>query len=209
MNNSKSNMTTDGKIINQEFWDNLYLTNDMVWDMGKVSPPIKEYIDLIEKKEVRILIPGCGNSYEAEYLLQLGFTNVTLIDIAPTLVNHLHEKFKNKLNINIVLGDFFDHQGNYDLVIEQTFFCALPPIMRQKYVLKMHQLIEENGKIAGLLFNKKFEYCPPFGGSDQEYESLFGTHFDILSMEVCKTSIPKRAKNEFFIEFQKKIKVES
>jgi hypothetical protein len=40
-------------------------------------------------KDIAILIPGCGNTYEAAYLLEQGFTNVTVIDIAPTLVKIL------------------------------------------------------------------------------------------------------------------------
>lgn len=99
-----------------------------------MSPPIKNYIDTIENKEAKILIPGCGNTYEAEYLLQQGFTNITVIDIAPTLVENLKEKFAGNKNIKVILGDFFEHKGNYDYIIEQTFFCALPPTMRQKYV---------------------------------------------------------------------------
>lgn len=130
------------KILDQEYWDNQYISNATGWDLGKVSPPIKEYIDTLKDKNISILIPGCGNSHEAEYLLSQGFTNVTLIDIAPTLVENLQEKFKNYPNIKIVLGDFFAHQGKYDLVIEQTFFCALPPTMREKYVVEMHKILK-------------------------------------------------------------------
>jgi SAM-dependent methyltransferase len=123
--------------LDQNYWDNQYQANATGWDLGQVSPPIKTYIDTIENKDAKILIPGCGNTYEAEYLLQLGFTNVTVIDIAPTLVENLKQKFANNKNIIVVLGDFFEHQGNYDYIIEQTFFCALPPPMRQKYTWKM------------------------------------------------------------------------
>jgi hypothetical protein len=38
-------------------------------DLGTVSP-IKAYIDNSSKQNARILIPGCGNSYEAEYLIK-------------------------------------------------------------------------------------------------------------------------------------------
>lgn len=209
MNDPKLFMTTDGEVLNQAFWDHLYVAHDTGWDMGKVSPPIKSYIDTLENKEISILIPGCGNSYEADYLLQQGFTNVTLIDIAPTLVEHLHEKFIDNDNIKIVLGDFFDHQGSYDLILEQTFFCALPPIMRQNYAAKMHQILAENGKLAGLLFNKEFESSPPFGGSQAEYEILFRSKFTILKMELCQNSIPKRANNELFFEVQRNNKFKS
>lgn len=76
--------------------------------------------------------------------------------------------------------------------------------MREKYVLKMHQLLSTKGKLVGLLFNRTFDSGPPFGGSQSEYEQLFKDYFDFLKMEVCQNSIPPRANSELFIEFQKK-----
>lgn len=192
------------KELGQQFWDERYRTNETGWDLGTVSPPLKAYIDQLENKNLRILIPGCGNTYEAEYLLQQGFTNVTLIDIAPTLVNNLKEKFKNNKNIRILLGDFFEHQGKYDLILEQTFFCALNPSLRKQYRDKMLTLLEPGGKLAGLLFNKVFEKeGPPFGGSKEEYEQLFKTGFSLLTFEACYNSVAPRAGWELFIILQK------
>ena len=113
------------KPLDATYWEAQYKAKLTGWDLGLISPPIKTYIDELENKNSSILIPGCGNSYEAEYLLQEGFTNITVIDIAPTLVTVLKEKFKNNPNIQIILGDFFEQKGKYDLIIEQTFFCAL------------------------------------------------------------------------------------
>ena len=192
------------KILDQDYWDKQYTSNATGWDLGKVSPPIKEYVDTLKDKNISILIPGCGNSHEAEYLLSQGFTNITLIDIAPTLVKNLQKKFKNYPNIKIVLGDFFAHQGKYDLIIEQTFFCALPPTMREKYVVEMHKILKEKGLLVGLLFNKTFESGPPFGGSQAEYEQLFKDYFEFEIMETCHNSIAPRANSELFIELQKK-----
>jgi hypothetical protein len=192
------------KILDQEYWDKQYTSNSTGWDLGKVSPPIKEYIDTLKDKNISILIPGCGNSHEAEYLFSQGFTNITLIDIAPTLVEKLQKKFMEHPNLKIVLGDFFAHQGKYDLIIEQTFFCALLPAMRQNYVLKMHNILEEKGLLVGLLFNKTFESGPPFGGSKNEYEQLFKDYFNFKIMETCHNSIAPRANSELFIEFKRK-----
>jgi SAM-dependent methyltransferase len=171
--------------------------------LGTVSPPIQEFVDSIQDKNSAILIPGGGNSYEAEYLLQQGFTNITVIDIAPTLIAVLKQKFDNHPNINIILGDFFEHQGQYDWIIEQTFFCALPLTMRPNYVWKMHQLLAPKGKIAGLLFNREFEEGPPFGGNKAEYTNLFSGAFTINKMEVCTNSVAPRANSELFIELEK------
>ena len=191
------------KPLDASYWEAQYQSKTIGWDLGEVSPPIKEYIDKLENKNCSILIPGCGNTYEAEYLLEKGFTNVTVIDIAPSLVAALKEKFSSNADITIILGDFFEHQGKYDLIIEQTFFCALPPALRQKYVYKMHELLAEEGILAGLLFNRSFEQSPPFGGSKAEYEALFSAAFDFVKMEACLNSAAPRLNSELFIELKK------
>lgn len=203
MENLNCCVTSCDKPLDQDYWDAQYKAKATGWDLGTVSPPIQELVDSIQDKNSAILIPGGGNSYEAEYLLQQGFTNITVIDIAPTLIAVLKQKFVNHPNINIILGDFFEHKGEYDWIIEQTFFCALPPTMRPKYVWKMHQLLAPKGKIAGLLFNREFEEGPPFGGNKAEYTNLFKGAFTIQKMEVCTNSVAPRANSELFIELEK------
>ena len=195
---------TDTYKENQGFWDQRYQDNEMGWDLKQVSPPLKNYIDTLKDKSMAILIPGCGNAYEAEYLLHQGFTNVTVIDIAPTLVNRLKEKFEGR-PIKIINGNFFEHKGHYDLILEQTFFCAINPALRKDYMEKCYNLLNQKGKIAGLLFGVIFEKeGPPHGGTKQEYENLFRSKFNFLQLDVCKTSIEPRMGNELFIEFEKK-----
>src|SRR6185437_28095 len=110
--------------------------------------------------EISILIPGCGNAHEAAYLLNKGFTNVTLIDFSSVVTKKLKEKYQDQ-PINIVNENFFNHEGKYDLILEQTFFCALQPSLRGDYVKKCYELLNEEGKIAGVLFNKKFAQAEP------------------------------------------------
>ena len=193
--------------LDQNYWDAQYKSKTTGWDLGQVAPPISSFIESLKDKNCRILIPGCGNTYEAEYLLEKGFTNITVIDIAPTLVSLLQIKFASNSNITIILGDFFEHKGEYDVIIEQTFFCALPPFMRQKYVLKMHQLLAQNGVLAGLLFNRDFEISPPFGGNQKEYEMLFKEAFYFEKLEEATNSAEPRKDTELFFEFRKNNKV--
>ncbi len=198
-------MITKDSQLDKDYWNNRYKNNTSSWDLGTISPPIQSYIDTIANKSIRILIPGCGNSYEAEYLLDQGFTNITIIDIAPILVESLQQKFITHKNIRVILGDFFEHQGSYDLIIEQTFFCTLPPTFREKYVCKMHQLLADGCKLVGLLFNKIFDQNPPFGGNKEEYINLFESRFYINKMETCTNSIAPRKGTELWVEFEKKM----
>jgi methyl halide transferase len=189
----------------ESYWNNRYGTKDTGWDLGEVSPPLKTYIDQIKDKNLRILIPGCGNSYEASYLLQKGFTNITLIDIATGLVHSLKKKFINDPAVKIICGDFFTHEGEYDLILEQTFFCALHHSLRTDYVTKMHALLAKKGKLAGVLFNREFEQQgPPFGGNEAGYRVLFDPCFNLHVLAECYNSHGKRAGTELFIIFGKK-----
>jgi methyl halide transferase len=193
-------------MTDKNFWENRWSEGQTGWDLGKASPPIKAYIDTLTHKNIAILIPGCGNAYEAEYLLQHGFTNVTVIDIAPTPI----EVIKNKLStyvknghLTLLCNDFFTHVGQYDLVLEQTFFCAINPAHRKQYAEKMHALLKPKGKVVGLMFNKHFEGGPPFGGNQEEYQSYFSHLFSKVTMQPCLNSILPRAGAELWVELIK------
>ena len=71
--------------FSEEFWNNKYKKNKTGWDLGEISSPLKAYFDQLTDKSALILIPGGGNSYEAEYLHEKGFTNVFVVDIKPTI----------------------------------------------------------------------------------------------------------------------------
>ena len=59
--------------INEEFWDSNWQTGQTGWDIGYPSPAIIDYVDRNVNKSSSILIPGCGNAYEAEYLANNNF----------------------------------------------------------------------------------------------------------------------------------------
>ncbi|HLS71778.1 MAG TPA: methyltransferase domain-containing protein [Chitinophagaceae bacterium] len=194
--------------LNKTFWDNRWKNNNTGWDMkGSIAPIIKEYFEKqITVKEASILIPGCGNAYEAALLANMGFTDITIVDIAPTLVKNLKEKFKEEASINIIESDFFDlKEKQYDLIFEQTFFCALDPKLRQKYAEKMYRLLKDKGILVGLLFDKVFSFDgPPFGGNRKEYETYFKEYFDFITWKKSNASILPRQGTELFIELRKK-----
>lgn len=190
--------------LDQSYWDAQYQANQTGWDLGCCSPAIQNLVATIPNKEAAILIPGCGSSYEAKYLVTNGFTNITLLDIAPTLVRKLQTEFTDFPQVRVVLDDFFAHQNQYDYILEQTFFCALPPALRVQYVAKMHEILKPNGLLMGLLFDTTFEVSPPFGGSKDEYINLFESVFTLLQLEKTTLSVPKRLGSELAFQFQKK-----
>ena len=188
----------------ENYWEERWINEKTSWDIGYSSPAIEEYILQYPNKEASILIPGCGNAYEVEFLWNRGFSNITVLDISTTAVKILRDKYQGKKGVTVICEDFFNHHGKYDLVIEQTFFCALHPDLRPQYVNKMHGLLNKGGRIIGVLFNRVFEKDgPPFGGSVLEYQNLFNNDFEIQKMEECYNSIEARKGSEVFINLQK------
>ena len=196
--------------LDNDYWDERYRQGATTWDIGKISSPLKAYFEQLTDKGVPILIPGCGNGYEAGWLLENGFSDLTLIDISEELTGRLKEKFSAYTTqppalsaytsppLTIITGDFFQLQGEYGLIIEQTFFCALDPSLRPLYVEKMHGLLKPGGNLAGLLFDREFASGPPFGGHRDEYAELLSAKFTIHCLEPCYNSIPPRAGTELF-----------
>ncbi|MEN9488232.1 MAG: hypothetical protein RL494_497 [Bacteroidota bacterium] len=191
--------------LNSNYWEDRYHSNEIGWDTGEITKPLKEYVDQLEDKSIRILIPGCGNGYEFEYLINKGFQNSFVVDYAQTPIANLKKRIANCHLNQCIQADFFEHQGSYDLILEQTFFCALEPELRVQYLKKMLSLLSPKGKLAGLLFQFPLtEVGPPFGGSIEEYLNLFSADFDIKILETAYNSIKPREGNELFFIFTKK-----
>lgn len=193
--------------LDREFWEQRYKAHQTGWDIGYASTPIKDYIDQLTNKELKILIPGAGNGYEAEYLWEKGFKNVFVLDIAQQPLENLKNRAPHIPEKHFIQKDFFELDETFDLIIEQTFFCAINPTLRQEYTNKMYELLNTKGKLVGLLFD--FELTkdgPPFGGSVEEYFSYFSELFNIITLERAYNSIKPRQDKELFFIFEKTLK---
>lgn len=190
--------------LNEHYWNSRYHNNSVGWNIGYPSTPIKTYIGQLQDKSIKILIPGAGNSYEAEYLWENGFRNIYVLDIAKTPLLNLKSRVPDFPDAQLLYMNFFDLDMTFDLVLEQTFFCALDPILRPKYAQKMHQILRFNGKLVGLLFDFELtEQGPPFGGNRNEYQNLFGPLFNVRVLERSFNSIKPRDGKELFFIFEK------
>jgi thiopurine S-methyltransferase len=179
------------------------MNNDSPWDAGLITTPLKEYIDQLINKDLKILIPGAGNGHEFDYLVANGFKNVFVVDIASAPLEKIRTKHP-ELTHQVLEEDFFEHSDQYDLILEQTFFCALDPGLRKNYAKKMHELLKPSGKLSGLLFQFPLtEAGPPFGGSIEEYKELFAQYFLFKTFETANNSIKPRLGRELFIIFEK------
>jgi methyl halide transferase len=201
-------------ILNSEkendYWSKRYETALTGWDLGAPSKPLETYINQLTNKDLRILIPGAGNAYEAEYLWKRGFKNVFILDISLIPLQNVKERLPDFPDNQLVHGNFFEHVGQYDLVLEQTFFCSFPPTTshRELYAKAMSNLLTTNGKLVGLWFDIPLVEGNmekrPFGGSKSEYLTYLSPYFHAKTFETCHNSIKPRAGQELFGIFEKK-----
>ncbi|MFT4666144.1 MAG: SAM-dependent methyltransferase [Polaribacter sp.] len=187
----------------EQYWSKRYVDESTGWDLGLVSVPIRAYADQLQDKNIKILIPGAGNAYEAEYLYRSGFINTNIVDISTIPLQNFKERVPSFPADQIILGDFFELQGQFDLIIEQTFYCSFPPIdnNRAQYVQQMHKLLKPNGKLVGLWFNIPLTgdlEKRPFGGTVPEYVKQFESHFEMQVFEEANNSVESRAGKELF-----------
>tara|TARA_R110002033_G_scaffold171063_1_gene215597 strand:+ start:69630 stop:70229 length:600 start_codon:yes stop_codon:yes gene_type:complete len=191
------------------YWSARYRELNTGWDIGQPSTPIKTYIDQLTDKNIRILIPGAGNAYEAEYLYNNGFKNIYILDISEIPLQEFKKRNPDFPEAQLLHGNFFEHKGNYDLIIEQTFFCSFVPTdeNRNAYAKHMASLLKESGKLVGLWFSIPLTgdmEKRPFGGNIEAYKNHLSPYFYIKTFEKSYNSIAERTGNELFGIFIKK-----
>jgi methyl halide transferase len=190
--------------LDQNYWVSRYENADTPWDAGTITQPIKDFFDKITDKNVKILIPGAGNAHEAIYLHCAGFRNVYICDWAAAPLQFLAAQLPDLPKDRLLESDFFalPYTDFFDFVIEQTFFCALPPAMRPDYAPKMQKMLKSGGQLVGLMFNFPLNTTgePPYGGSESEYRSHFEPFFSQISIAPCPNSIKPRLGKELWVQ---------
>jgi len=195
--------------LDAAYWQERYATGRTGWDTGSITPPLRDYFTQLGPPDNRrILIPGAGRAYEAEYLHDQGYENIFVADVAPEALQALQQRVPGFPADHLLLEDFFrlPSQPPYDLIVEQTFFCALDPQLRPAYAQKCAMLLRPGGTLMGLLFDTDFAPSPepPFGGTREEYRAYFAPYFDFTHFETAHNSLPPRQGRELFICLKRK-----
>ena len=190
-----------------DYWNHRYLNKSTPWDIGYSSPALMTYFSQsVLDRGASILIPGGGRAYEITGLWEMGYTNVSICDWSEQAILDARKVNPKVPADRFLIQDFFEISGQFDYILEQTFFCALPVSLRPAYIQKCKELLlQRQGHFVGLLFNVEFEKeGPPFGGNVHEYRELFKTYFNIKTLAPSMGSIQPRDGNEVFIEAQAK-----
>lgn len=189
------------------FWTSKYNESEIPpWDLNQVHPSLVESLKQLKLLRSRILVLGCGRAHDAAFLAQQGHI-VTAIDISPEAINRAEQLYGKIENLNFVEADVFkfieEHQGQFDIVFDHTFYCAIPPEYRKKLVSSWKKAISDDGHILGIFFHMFKPDGPPFGGSEWDLYQKTKKDFKAVYWNRIRLGSKNRLGFEFLIYAQK------
>jgi len=185
----------------REDWQKHYDTDDLKWDLGQPAPPFVRLWDDKTLVPGCAIVPGCGRGHEIVFLAEKGF-QVTGVDFAQGAVDALTRSLREKgLEARVLHQDFFQlderHDTAYDLMLEQTFFCAIHPSQRPRYVATAARILKTGGLLAALFYETGEEGGPPFNSAEADIRRHFSEKFAIEHLQKTPHSIERRKDKEW------------
>jgi SAM-dependent methyltransferase len=184
-----------------EFWDTRFRDGVTPWDAGGVPARLKEWVKA--KPPGRVLVPGCGSGYEARLFAEHGH-DVLAIDFSEAAI----EAARRKIGLQVRKADFFTlDEGQFDVVYERAFLCALPRSRWADWARRMAELVRPGGELAGFFHLDDNLRGPPFGTSREALSGLLAPAFDLVADQAVPAaeSIPVFKGKEIWQVWQRRL----
>lgn len=194
-------------IEKQDFWCGIYQQSEKPgWDLSQASPIFKDMLPRLKLHRSKIIVLGCGEGHDAALFAEHGHI-VTAVDFSATAIEKAKARYSH-LNIQWIQEDVFklSHELNhqYDLVIEHTCYCAIPPNKRADLAQVWGRLLHSQGQLMAVFFTMPKYEGPPFGATEWEIRKRLEKKFQFLFWNRSALSIPSRLGKELFVFAQKK-----
>jgi SAM-dependent methyltransferase len=199
--------SSEDKVENEDFWSEIYQNEKPPWDLDQPAPALVDMLPRLKLSKSRILVLGCGAGHDAAFFAKAGHV-VTAVDFSPEAIERGRKLYGEFKNLQFVEADIFnlpqDMQGSYDLIFEQTCFCAVNPTLRSRLVSIWRGLLAEQGFLMGVFFVNEKKKGPPYGASEWEIRERLKKGFHFVFWGRLKNSIERRYGKELLVYAQKK-----
>ena len=142
-------------------WEKVYQTkksNEVSWYQEKPKTSLKLIGEIGLDKNSEIIDVGAGDSKLVDNLLDLGFKNITVLDISPTALNRAKKRLGNQMkSVKWVVSDLraFETKDRYDLWHDRAVLHFLTEEEDiSKYAEKVKQLLKPNGYLIVSAFSE-------------------------------------------------------
>jgi len=196
------------QIEKQNFWSELYEKSEAPgWDLAAPSPVFTDMLPRLKLPKSRILVLGCGEGHDAALFAEAGHV-VTAVDFSKEAIRKGKEKYARLNNLFFEELNVFDipqeWNHTFDLVVEHTCFCAIPPDQRSEMVRLWRRMLHEQGQLLSVFFTMEKRSGPPFGVTEWEVRKHLEKYFHFLFWSRWRQSIPARQGRELFVLAKKK-----
>ena len=183
------------------FWDERFARGFTPWDQAGVQREFEAFA--AAHPEAAVLIPGCGNAWEARWLAERGRA-VRAIDFAPAAVASAREALGQYADV-VEEADFYTYVPPFTpaWVYERAFLCALPKAQREAYARRMADLLQPGALLAGYFFIGETPKGPPFAIARDELDALLAPFFMLVDDQPVADSLPIFAGRERWLVWRR------
>lgn len=201
----------------RQHWDKVYSEKPPT-EVSWYEPMPQISLELIKSceidKDAAIIDIGGGDSFLAEFLVSLGYKNITVVDISSKAIERAKERMCEKAEeVKWIIADAskFEPERKYDLWHDRAAFHFLTGEDQKKnYLERVHRAVKPGGYvIMGTFSDKGPQKCS--GLEVQQYSvndmcKLFEEEFTMLSGKNIDHQTPGGKKQNFtFCSFQKNL----
>ena len=135
---------------NKKHWENIYQKKEIDGVSWYQKVPV-ESLQLIKKYSIsnsdKIIDIGCGKSFLADNLLELNYTDISLVDISSNALKEVKDRLQNK-SLNFIETDILNFNSNdkYDIWHDRAVFHFITNRQGiEKYISLCNKYINNNG----------------------------------------------------------------
>lgn len=148
-------------LIKKKYWDTIYQKKSTI-ELGWYQEVPKISLDLIKstgiKKDAKIIDVGGGDTFLVDHLLELGYVNITVLDISESAIERAKSRLGPKgSGVNWVCSDIrnFNTNEKFDLWHDRAcFHFLIDNADIQVYLSKVNRFIAEKGTLVLGTFSK-------------------------------------------------------
>lgn len=150
--------------MDESFWRKRWESGRTRWDRGVHSAALERWFADAAALPATLLVPGCGNGHEVEWLARRGVA-VTAVDLIATPLDNLRARLAaHGLDAELIQADLFawEPAAPFDAIYEQTCLCAISPEQRPDYAARLHRWLKPGGILYALFAQIDATDGPPW-----------------------------------------------
>lgn len=202
-------------ILKKEHWENVFaskLEKEVSWFQNKPQTSINFFIDNDIPKDAKIIDIGGGDSYLIDNLLELGFSNLFLLDISQNAIDRIKIRLGIEAEkVTFIVSDVLDFQPKttFDVWHDRASFHFLTI---KSEIGNYQELVSNSLANNGFLFIGTFSENGPLKCSglevtqysESKFERIFNTNFNKIKCFTKDHRTPfETIQNFIFCTFKK------